>query len=302
MSHLTLEEYILIDYLFEDINTYNIVQEGKLDFMSQIDNNVLTINCKYCDIKINIKKSKLELLFGNPDKPSIELEGKDFLDLVELKNNVKDIESLAKTGEKPQNLNFTQNIDFLKKLFSKCKNDIQNTIKDISDINKQDKVKFEWKLSFDECQVWPPKSEAYDDNVKFYLDFSLSVGCILELSKDDFKDAQSVIKTILNAYIKNGANVGFSDSEHPVNLKLKDFVFDGVKFTELVKKFKEVFANANISTLVEILKMIPEFAFGMPLDNTKNNNDSKEFVNQLKQIIKKSMPKLKKLKNRSENI
>ena len=79
-------------------------------------------------------------------------------------------------------------------------------------------------------------------------------------------------------------------------------MFDGVKFTELVKKFKEVFANANISILVEILKMIPEFAFGMPLDNTKNDNESKEFVNQLKQIIKKSMPKLKKLKNRSENI
>ena len=81
-----------------------------------------------------------------------------------------------------------------------------------------------------------------------------------------------------------------------MNLKLKNFVFNGVKFTELVKKFKEVFANANISTLVEILKMIPEFAFGMPLDNVKKQDDSKEFVNQLKQIIKKSIPKLKELK------
>ena len=52
----------------------------------------------------------------------------------------------------------------------------------------------------------------------------------------------------------------------------------------------------GIIVLVEILKMIPEFAFGMPLDNAKNDNDSKEFVNQLKQIIKKSMPKLKELK------
>ena len=293
---LTLEEYIIFNNIFEGIESDNTILEGKLDFLSNIDNDMLTINCKYCDIKINVKTSKLELFFGNPDKPSLELLGKDFLNLVDLKNDVKDIESLATSGEKPQNMNFTQNVDFLKKLFSKYKNEIQTAIKDVSNVNKQDEVKFEWKLSFDECQVWPPKSEGFNDNVKFYLDFSLSVGCILELSKDDFKDAQSVIKAILNAYIKNGASVGFSDSEHPVNLKLKEFVFDGIKFTELVKKFKEVFANANISSLVEILKMIPEFAFGMPLDNAKNDNDSKEFVNQFKQIIKKSMPKLKELK------
>ena len=120
MSYLTLEEYVLIDYLFEDTNNLNnYIQESKIDFMSQIDNDMLTINCKYCDIKINVKTSKLELFFGNPDKPSIELLGKDFLNLVDLKNDVKDIESLATSGEKPQNMNFTQNIDFLKKLFSK---------------------------------------------------------------------------------------------------------------------------------------------------------------------------------------
>ena len=185
MSYLTLEEYVLIDYLFEDTNNLNdYIQESKIDFMSQIDNDKLTINCKYCDIKINVKTSKLELFFGNPDKPSIELLGKDFLNLVDLKNDVKNIESLATSGEKPQNMNFTQNIDFLKKLFSKYKNEIQTAIKDVSNISKQDEVKFEWKLSFNECQVWPPKSEGFDDNVKFYLDFSLSVGCILELSKE----------------------------------------------------------------------------------------------------------------------
>ena len=304
---LTLEEYIIFNNIFEGIESDNTILEGKLDFLSNIDNDMLTISCKYCDIKINVQKSKLDLYIGNINKPSIELSGKDFVQFVELKGSIDKPESLADARDIIKSDDFDQNINFLKKFFSKYANEIQKAIKDASKIDdktknivdgKDDKLKFEWKLLLDDCQLWPPDSGKYDDSVKLYLNFSLSLGCVAELSGKDLTNASTIVKAIIRTYTTN--NGGMLNSDSPMSLQIKDFVFDGMKFTELVKTFKSVFANGNTNSLVEILKAIPEVVFGMPSSNNKNNSEAKKFIIQLKQVIKKSIPELKKLKEKSK--
>ena len=294
---MTLEDYIILNYFYDDLDNNDNILEGKMDFISNIDNGMLTISCKYCDIKIDINKSKLELYLGNTETPNIEIPGKDFIQFIELKDNIQGIENLSDAKDKLQDSDFKQNINFVKKFFSKYSNDIQKAINDIPELKDKEKIRLEWKLILDKCQIWPPKSEALDEKIKLYLDFSMSMGCIIELSKDDFKNAATLGKAIINTYLKNGGAGQLISKDSPVSLKLNDFEFEGMKFTELVKKFKEVFANGNIGSLIEILKEIPKFVFGMPIDNSKDKNDSKEFISQLKQVIKKSIPKLKELKN-----
>lgn len=297
-NHLKLEDYIFIDYLFTSNDKKDIIYEDKLDFLSEINNDMLTISCKYCDIKININKSKLEFKFEDNDESTIEILGKDFIQFVELKGNIENTKDLASAKELVSNKDFKQNINFIKKLLNHYISEIQKGIKDVSNIN--DKVKLLWKLSLDECQVWPPQSQKYDEEIKLYLDCKITVGCIAELTKDDLKDKLSLAKAIIRAYTSNTSSIGFTDSKHPTSLTINDFVFDGIKFKELVKTFKNTFGNANISSLIEILKFIPEVVFGMPIDSSKSNNDSKEFVNQLKNVIKKSLPKLKELKEKTK--
>ena len=74
---------------------------------------MLTISCKYCDIKININKSKLEFKFEDNDDSTIEILGKDFIQFVELKGNIENTKDLASTKELISNKDFKQNINFI---------------------------------------------------------------------------------------------------------------------------------------------------------------------------------------------